>query len=153
MESRSDRRLVDPIRLQLPSKCFGALLQENVRPPHRGSVDSCQEQSHPQHTSVWQHHYMFYMRHERMCCKAPWTWEEREVGCVTGVALGYSQLPDAEIRSLPIPKLQSNGFLFIWVINAKFTFTLDLFRKWGYQCAPCSLIPPPPCSPSFSTPP
>lgn len=69
-------------------------------------------------------------------------------GPVTGVALGYSQLPDAEIRGLPIPKLQSNGFLFIWVINAKFKFTLDLFRKWGYQCA--LIVPLPSGCPSFT---
>lgn len=50
-----------------------------------------------------------------------------------GVALGYSQLTDADITSLPIPKLQESGFLFVWVINAKYTFTLDLFQRWGYE--------------------
>lgn len=51
-----------------------------------------------------------------------------------GVALGYSQLTDADIVALPVPQLQRNGFLLIWVINAKYKFTLDLFDKWGYQC-------------------
>ena len=50
-----------------------------------------------------------------------------------GVALGYSQLTDADITNLPIGRLQSSGFLFIWVINAKFAFTLDLFHRWGYE--------------------
>lgn len=51
-----------------------------------------------------------------------------------GVSLGYSQLTDADIVALPVPELQSNGFLFIWVINAKYKFTLDLFQHWGYEC-------------------
>ena len=60
-----------------------------------------------------------------------------------GVALGYSQLTDNDILDLPVPQLQAAGFLFIWVINAKYKFTLDLFERWGYTCAqtcsPCSL--------------
>jgi mRNA (2'-O-methyladenosine-N6-)-methyltransferase len=40
---------------------------------------------------------------------------------------------DHDIRNLPIPQLQSaGGFLFVWVINSKYQFTLDLFDKWGY---------------------
>ncbi len=54
-------------------------------------------------------------------------------GACTGVALGYSQLTDADIQALPIPQLQENGFLFVWVINAKYKFTLDLFDRWGYR--------------------
>ena len=53
----------------------------------------------------------------------------------SGVALGYSQLTDTDIVNLPIGRLQTNGFLFVWVINAKYKFTLDLFDKWGYECA------------------
>ena len=51
-----------------------------------------------------------------------------------GVALGYSQLTDADIISLPVPQLQTDGLLFVWVINAKYKFTLDLFDRWGYTC-------------------
>ncbi|KAL6041488.1 MT-A70-domain-containing protein [Balamuthia mandrillaris] len=50
-----------------------------------------------------------------------------------GVALGYKQLHNKDIASIPIPKLQSNGFLFIWVINARYSFALDLMEKWGYR--------------------
>jgi hypothetical protein len=40
---------------------------------------------------------------------------------------------DNDIRNLPIPQLQApGGFLFVWVINSKYQFTLDLFDKWGY---------------------
>ena len=59
---------------------------------------------------------------------------------LAGVSLGYSQLTDADIVGLPVPELQSDGFLFIWVINAKYKFTLDLFQHWGYECVlpfPC----------------
>ncbi|CAH1767054.1 14881_t:CDS:2 [Entrophospora sp. SA101] len=49
-----------------------------------------------------------------------------------GVAIGYQQLPDIYIEELPIPKLQKNGFLFIWVINAKYSKAFEMMRKWGY---------------------
>lgn len=42
------------------------------------------------------------------------------------------QLTDRDIQNLPIPKLQHNGLLFVWVINAKYQFCLDLFDRWGY---------------------
>ena len=46
----------------------------------------------------------------------------------------HSQLTDADIASLPVPQLQTGGgFLFIWVINYKYKWTLDLFEKWGYK--------------------
>jgi mRNA m6A methyltransferase catalytic subunit len=51
---------------------------------------------------------------------------------LVGVALGYSQLTDADIQALPVPSLQASGLLFVWVINAKYKFTLDLFDRWGY---------------------
>ena len=50
-----------------------------------------------------------------------------------GVALGYSQLTDADIERLPLPELQTEGLLFVWVINAKYKFAVDLFEKWGYE--------------------
>lgn len=59
-------------------------------------------------------------------------WQLATANPTRGVALGYSQLTDTDIENLPIPKLQANGFLFVWVINAKYKFCLDLFDKWGY---------------------
>ena len=50
-----------------------------------------------------------------------------------GVAIAYDQLNDDVIESLPIPSLQTEGFIFIWTINAKYHFTLDLLHKWGYK--------------------
>ena len=61
-------------------------------------------------------------------------WQLATANPTRGVALGYSQLTDADITALPIPALQANGFLFIWVINAKYKFALDLFASWGYEC-------------------
>eukprot|EP01102_Stenamoeba_stenopodia_P022699 TRINITY_DN9553_c0_g1_i1.p1 TRINITY_DN9553_c0_g1~~TRINITY_DN9553_c0_g1_i1.p1 ORF type:complete len:377 (+),score=66.49 TRINITY_DN9553_c0_g1_i1:25-1131(+) len=49
-----------------------------------------------------------------------------------GVALGYKQLPNNDIQNIPVPKLQKNGFLFIWVINARYSFALDMMKEWGY---------------------
>lgn len=60
-------------------------------------------------------------------------WQLATANPTRGVALGYSQLSDDNIASLPVPQLQQNGFLFVWVINAKYKYTLDLFDKWGYE--------------------
>lgn len=49
-----------------------------------------------------------------------------------GVAIAYQQLPDVCIEELPIPKLQQNGFLFMWVINNKYAKAFELMEKWGY---------------------
>jgi hypothetical protein len=62
-------------------------------------------------------------------------WQLATANPTRGVSLGYSQLNDHDIVNLPVPQLQSNGFLLVWVINAKYKFTLDLFDKWGYRCA------------------
>lgn len=48
------------------------------------------------------------------------------------VAIAYQQLPDVCIEELPIPKLQKNGFLFIWVINNKYSKAFEMMKKWGY---------------------
>ncbi|CAI2185596.1 9278_t:CDS:2 [Funneliformis geosporum] len=48
------------------------------------------------------------------------------------VAIAYQQLPDVCIEELPIPQLQKNGFLFIWVINNKYSKAFDMMKKWGY---------------------
>ena len=62
-------------------------------------------------------------------------WQLATANPTRGVALGYSQLTDNDITALPVNKLQSDGFLFVWVINAKYKYTLDLFDKWGYRWA------------------
>ncbi|KAI8072400.1 MT-A70-domain-containing protein [Gongronella butleri] len=49
-----------------------------------------------------------------------------------GVAIAYQQLPDICIEDLPIPKLQKNGLIFIWVINNKYVKAFELMEKWGY---------------------
>ena len=59
-------------------------------------------------------------------------WQLATANPTRGVALGYSQLTDHDICQLPIPQLQTAGFLFVWVINSKYKFTLDLFERWGY---------------------
>jgi hypothetical protein len=67
-------------------------------------------------------------------------WQLATANPTRGVSLGYSQLNDNDIVNLPVPKLQSNGFLFVWVINAKYKFTLDLFDKWGYRWAQAQAV-------------
>ncbi|KAK4527629.1 hypothetical protein GAYE_SCF42G5553 [Galdieria yellowstonensis] len=60
-------------------------------------------------------------------------WQLATANPTRGVALGYNQLSDECIASLPIHKLQKNGFMFIWVINAKYRTALHLFQRWGYR--------------------
>ena len=33
---------------------------------------------------------------------------------------------------MPIHDLQTDGYIFIWVINAKYRFALDMMTEWGY---------------------
>lgn len=37
------------------------------------------------------------------------------------------------MTSIDFPKLQKDGFLFIWVINNKYSFALRLFEQYGYK--------------------
>jgi hypothetical protein len=50
-----------------------------------------------------------------------------------GVAIAYDTLNDNVINDIPVEKLQTDGFIFIWTINAKFKVTLDLIKQWGYK--------------------
>lgn len=47
-----------------------------------------------------------------------------------GVALGYTQLQDGAITSMPIEELgkPEGSFLFIWVINNKYMQGLEMLR-------------------------
>eukprot|EP01114_Cavostelium_apophysatum_P000164 TRINITY_DN10166_c0_g1_i1.p1 TRINITY_DN10166_c0_g1~~TRINITY_DN10166_c0_g1_i1.p1 ORF type:complete len:305 (+),score=60.89 TRINITY_DN10166_c0_g1_i1:77-916(+) len=60
-------------------------------------------------------------------------WQLAGAAPTRGVAIGYKQLPNKDILDIPVPKLQKNGFLFIWVINARYAFALEMFEKWGYE--------------------
>lgn len=60
-------------------------------------------------------------------------WQLATANPTRGVALGYSQLCDTDIKNLPVQKLQTDGFLFMWVINAKYRLALKLLDLWGYE--------------------
>ncbi len=49
------------------------------------------------------------------------------------MAIAYDTLNDKQILDMKFDLIQTNGFLFIWVINAKYRFALDLFDKFGYK--------------------
>ena len=59
-------------------------------------------------------------------------WQLASKAPTRGVALGYSQLPNKEIIDIPIPLIQQNGFIFIWVINSRYSFALEMMEHWGY---------------------
>lgn len=50
-----------------------------------------------------------------------------------GVAIAYDTLNDGEIlHNVPLSRLQTDGFVFIWIINAKYRFALDMLKHNGY---------------------
>ena len=51
-------------------------------------------------------------------------WQLASANPTRGVALGYSQLGDSLIEQIPVGKLQTDGFIFMWVINAKYKICL-----------------------------
>eukprot|EP01023_Acetabularia_acetabulum_P012935 TRINITY_DN16121_c0_g1_i2.p1 TRINITY_DN16121_c0_g1~~TRINITY_DN16121_c0_g1_i2.p1 ORF type:complete len:295 (+),score=58.56 TRINITY_DN16121_c0_g1_i2:87-971(+) len=106
-----------------------------------GSLDDMEEQEWqvpryccPIHANVttfkWQLLYD-YTKFDVILMDPPW--QLASANPTRGVALGYSQLSDDQIMQLPIQKLQQNGFLFVWVINTKYKFALDMLEKWGYE--------------------
>jgi mRNA (2'-O-methyladenosine-N6-)-methyltransferase len=50
-----------------------------------------------------------------------------------GVAIAYETLNDKEIMNIPFDKIQKDGFLFIWVINAKYRFAIQMMEENGYK--------------------
>lgn len=50
-----------------------------------------------------------------------------------GVAIAYNSLADEIISNIPVNTLQKEGFCFIWVINAKYRFSVKLMESWGYN--------------------
>jgi mRNA (2'-O-methyladenosine-N6-)-methyltransferase len=50
-----------------------------------------------------------------------------------GVTISYEALSDQIIKNLPIVKLQKQGLLFLWTINAKYRTSLQLLDDWGYR--------------------
>ena len=60
-------------------------------------------------------------------------WQLSSANPTRGVAIAYDTLKDDEIlEEIPYHKLQKNGFLLIWVINNKYRFATQLFKKMGY---------------------
>jgi len=60
-------------------------------------------------------------------------WQLSTANPTRGVAISYDSLSDQVIYDIPFERLQEAGFLFLWVINAKFRFALELMEKKGYK--------------------
>jgi len=48
------------------------------------------------------------------------------------VQLPYGTMTDDEMRSMPIPALQDEGFLFLWVTGRAMEVGRECLRVWGY---------------------
>ena len=64
-------------------------------------------------------------------CDPPW--QLSTANPTRGVAISYDTLSDKEILAIPFDKLQTDGFLFVWVINAKYRFALEMMATYGYK--------------------
>ena len=51
------------------------------------------------------------------------------------MAIAYEQLGDDTISAIPVAKIQTDGYLFMWVINAKFRLAIEMISYWGYTWA------------------
>ena len=61
-------------------------------------------------------------------------WQLSTANPTRGVAISYDTLSDAEILKIPFDLLQpKQGFLFVWVINAKYRFALEMMATFGYK--------------------
>lgn len=60
-------------------------------------------------------------------------WQLSTANPTRGVAISYDSLSDADIMNVPFEKLQKEGFIFIWVINAKYRFALEFMHTKGYK--------------------
>lgn len=60
-------------------------------------------------------------------------WQLSSANPTRGVAIAYDTLNDKEILNMPFDKIQTDGFLFIWVINAKYRFALQMMEEFGYK--------------------
>lgn len=64
-------------------------------------------------------------------CDPPW--QLSSANPTRGVAIAYDTLNDKQILDIPFDKLQTDGFLFIWVINAKYRFALEMMEHFKYK--------------------
>ena len=60
-------------------------------------------------------------------------WQLSSANPTRGVAIAYETLNDREILNLPFHKIQTDGFLFVWVINAKYRFAIQMMEEMGYK--------------------
>ena len=37
------------------------------------------------------------------------------------------------IQDIPLESIQQDGYLFLWVINAKYRVALEMLQNWGYE--------------------
>lgn len=47
-------------------------------------------------------------------------------------SLPFGTVPDAMVRALPIPQLQDEGLLFLWVTGRALELGRELLAQWGY---------------------
>ena len=64
-------------------------------------------------------------------CDPPW--QLSSANPTRGVAIAYDSLNDTQVQNIRFDKLQENGYIFIWVINAKLRFAISMMEFYGYK--------------------
>lgn len=54
------------------------------------------------------------------------------VGLMISLKLPYGTMTDDEMRAMPIPTLQDEGLLFLWVTGRAMEIGRECLRVWGY---------------------
>jgi N6-adenosine-specific RNA methylase IME4 len=60
-------------------------------------------------------------------------WQITVTNVTRGVNISYAQLDTPTIAAMPLHYVQSNGYLFMWVIASQVANGSEMLRRWGYR--------------------
>lgn len=63
----------------------------------------------------------------------PWFVQGNIDKTTRGVELGYEQMKLKDIKKIDITKIQSNGYMFMWVVSSTYSEAIEILNDWGYE--------------------
>ena len=63
----------------------------------------------------------------------PWIIQQNPNKVTRGVELGYDQMEENAIATMPLDLIQTDGYVFMWVVAREFSNGLKMLERWGYQ--------------------
>ena len=101
------------------------------------SIPLCRQIGHPDAADLFDELAAAQLKHANgrlfdvITCDPPW--QLSTANPTRGVAIAYNSMHDERLKKLlRFDKLQKNGFLFVWVINAKYRFAIEMMDHYGY---------------------